>query len=250
MEKGSVDDSRGRYLSVAYRTSKEIYGREDNLQPITVATLFSSLPHVDKPFFTELIGSDDFIKARNWYRQYIRVILKPVIGIYMLYGIGLEAHQQNSIVNFDDHGWPHSLLMRDFGDGRTYAPTLEQQGLSIRPYVNPKILPTVFTDIHLVRMFIINACFVNNLYEMALCIANQYKLHTKDLLSILKEETAKAFVDIKDRADPELWEQESEAFLKNPWPIRSTLRIHLLEHKNYRILHSIANPLNAASAAS
>jgi len=137
----------------------------------------------------------------------------------MLYGVGLEAHQQNSIVNFGDRGWPHSLLMRDFGDGRTYAPTLEQRGLSIQPYVNPKILPTVFNDIKLVRMFIINACYMNNLYEMALCISNQYKLEPKVLLPILKEETAKAFLDVKDRVDPLLWEQESEAFLNEPWLI-------------------------------
>ncbi|MFP3561891.1 ferric iron reductase, partial [Paraburkholderia sp. SIMBA_049] len=74
-------------------------------------------------------------------------------------------------------GTPRSLLIRDFGDGRTYAPLLAERGHEIKPYVHPGILPTVFSeDIEPVRAFVLDACFVCHLHEIALLLTEEYGL--------------------------------------------------------------------------
>ncbi|MDP3976447.1 MAG: ferric iron reductase [Pseudomonas sp.] len=81
----------------------------------------------------------------------------------------MQAHPQNTMVLFSRDSKAHSLLIRDFGDGRTYAPLLEERGYALQPHLQPGILPTVFgEDIEPVRMFVLDAAFLTHLHEMAL----------------------------------------------------------------------------------
>ena len=137
--------------------------------------------------------------------------------------------------------------MRDFGDGRTYEPLLSARGHEIKPYVHPGILPTVFSDdIEPVRSFVIDACFVCHLHELALLLTSEYELAQWRLWKILYEETAAAFDAVAPRVAKTLWQTERAAFLENPWPTRSVLRMHLLKYSNYRLQHYLPNPLMAA----
>ncbi|MDV6344221.1 IucA/IucC family protein [Nitrosomonas sp. Is37] len=245
------EDRPGRHLSVAYRASKEAFERTDGLLPITVATLFARSPSNGRPLITELIerNSEQWSKehVETWFRQYARTVTRPVIAIYLLYGIGLEAHQQNTSVLFSPDGTPKSLLIRDFGDGRTYAPLLLERGYELKPYVHPGILPTVFTDdIEPVRTFVLDACFVCHLHELALLLTSEYEFTSSRLWEILHEETESAFDAVAPRVAEALWQAERAAFMENPWPTRSVLRMHLLKYSNYRLQHYLPNPLGIA----
>ncbi|MEO8390077.1 IucA/IucC family protein [Polaromonas sp.] len=242
------EDRPGRHLSVAYRSGKEAFERSDGLLPITVAALFTSSPVSGRPLLTELIERNGAKPAAStveaYFRQYARVVTRPVIGIYLLYGIGLEAHQQNTSVLFAADGSPRSLLIRDFGDGRTYAPLLSGRGYELKPYVYPGILPTVFSDdIEPVRTFVLDACFVCHLHEIALMLTSEYGLGPSRLWDILREETQATFDALADRVSPELWQTERTEFLEHPWPTRSVLRMHLLRYSDYRLQHHLPNPL-------
>ncbi len=103
--------------------------------------------------------------------------IDTVVAIYLLYGIGLEAHQQNTMALLGPPGKPRGLLIRDFGDGRTYAPLLEERSYALQPHVQPGILPT-----------------------------------------------------------------EHHAFVEEPWPTRSLLRMHMMRSSNYRVQHTLSNP--------
>lgn len=245
------EDRPGRHLSVVYRASKEAFERTDGLLPITVAALLTKSPSNGRPLITELVecnGEQSHEeRVETWFRQYARTVTRPVIGIYLLYGIGLEAHQQNTSVLFSPDGMPKSLLMRDFGDGRTYAPLLSKRGYELKPYVHPGILPTVFSDdIEPVRSFVLDACFVCHLHEVALLLTSEYELASSRLWGILYEETERAFDAVAPRVTEALWQAERAAFLQNPWPTRSVLRMHLLKYSNYRLQHYLPNPLAAA----
>ncbi len=82
--------------------------------------------------------------------------------MYLIYGIALLRHTLNKIIRkflFDDSGRAVTMLIRDFGDGRSWAPALRQQGYELQPYIWPGILPTVFEDdIEPVRTFVVDAC--------------------------------------------------------------------------------------------
>lgn len=47
---------------------------------------------------------------------------------------------------FSRDGKARCLLIRNFGDGSTYAPLLEERGYALQPQVQPGILPTVFVE--------------------------------------------------------------------------------------------------------
>jgi siderophore synthetase component len=244
------DDAPGRHLSVVYRASQQAFERSDDCLPITVASLFTRLPGSGRPLFTDLIERDGVRasadRVESWFRQYASVVTHPVVAIYLLYGIGLEAHQQNTMVLFSPDGKARSLLIRDFGDGRTYAPLLEERGYTLQPHVQPGILPTVFVeDIEPVRMFVLDAAFLTHLHEMALWLTKEYALDNTRMWEVLREETESAFAAVRDRVSPALWEVERKAFVQDPWPTRSLLRMHLMQYSNYRLQHTLTNPLDA-----
>jgi siderophore synthetase component len=242
------DDHPGRHLSVVYRSSAPAFERQDDCLPITVASLFTRLPGSGRPLFTDLIERDgvraNAAQVENWFREYAKVVTHPVVAIYLMYGIGLEAHQQNTMVLFSPDGKARSLLIRDFGDGRTYAPLLEGRGYSLQPHVQPGILPTVFCgDIEPVRMFVLDAAFLTHLHEMALWLTKEYAFNNTRLWQILREETDLAFEAVRDRVAADVWETEHKAFVEEPWPTRSLLRMHMMQYSNYRLQHTLTNPL-------
>lgn len=246
------EDAPGRFLSVVFRTVKDAYHDCEGLLPVPVAALFTGLPGSRRPFVTALVEAEGQAptpeRIETFFRIYVRTVVWPVIAIHVLYGIGLEAHQQNTIVAFDHHGNAVRTLVRDFGDGRSFAPLLRAQGLDLEPYRNPPILPTVFEDdIEPVRALVLNACFVCHLHELALGLTRTYGLGDRRLWDILSEETAAAFEAIRDRADPVIWAQERAAFLEAPWTGRSLLRMHLEQYADYRRQHELTNPLGDVS---
>ena len=51
--------------------------------------------------------------AAEWVRRYVERVLAPMVLLYATSGIGLEAHQQNTLVVLDDDGWPATGWYRD-----------------------------------------------------------------------------------------------------------------------------------------
>ncbi|MEV0843553.1 IucA/IucC family protein [Actinocatenispora sera] len=51
--------------------------------------------------------------AAEWVRRYVDRVLAPMVLLYATTGIGLEAHQQNTLVLLDGDGWPDTGWYRD-----------------------------------------------------------------------------------------------------------------------------------------
>lgn len=238
------DEHAGRFLSVVYRDANAI-ARTDGMLPVTVAALLSGSPIDGRPLLCEFVDqiASDKAGATDFLRTYVDVILRPVLSIYLQYGIALEAHQQNSTVLFDPTGRPRKLVIRDFGDGRSFAPLFEERGYTLKPFSRVGILPTTFSsDISLVRSFVIDACFVCHLHEIALCLEEHYAL--TEAWSIIRDGAESVFDTLKPRVHShEFWQEEREAFLERPWPTRSVLTMHLQRYRDYRLEHHLPNPL-------
>ncbi len=244
------DEHPGRFMSVVYRNTDALV-RGDGMLPVTVAALLTASPLDGRPLICELIarnGDESEAAVAAFFRAYARTVARPALAMYLLYGIAFEAHQQNSTVLFDDRGRPRKLLIRDFGDGRSFAPLFKERGYELKPFSRNGILPTTFDDdISLVRSFVIDACFVCHLHEIALCLTEQYALAGDSLWRILREETEEAFETLRPRMlSDAFWLAEREAFLEQPWPTRSVLRMHLERYRDYRIEHQLPNPLAGA----
>ncbi|WP_149184575.1 IucA/IucC family protein [Streptomyces sp. TRM49041] len=59
--------------------------------------------------------------AEEWFTRYAKRVVAPVLWLYATYGLGLEAHQQNTLVVLDDDGWPVGGRYRD-NQGYYFSP--------------------------------------------------------------------------------------------------------------------------------
>ena len=50
--------------------------------------------------------------ARHWFGLYLDCMLEPLVSLYDVHGIALEAHQQNALLDVAD-GWPRRAFYRD-----------------------------------------------------------------------------------------------------------------------------------------
>ncbi|WP_113157053.1 IucA/IucC family siderophore biosynthesis protein [Nitratireductor sp. OM-1] len=246
------DEHPGRFLSVVYRNT-DVLKLADGQIAVAVAALLAESPLDGRPLICELIargdeGGEGDAGVEAFFRSYARTIIEPVLTMYLLYGIALEAHQQNSTILFDAAGRPRKLLIRDFGDGRSFAPLFEERGFRLKPFVREGILPTTFDeDIGPVRSFLIDACFVCHLHEIALTLTDHYELRDTGLWRILREEAESVFDALRPRMlSDAFWQRERAAFLEEPWPTRSVLRMHLERYRDYRAEHTLPNPLAEA----
>ncbi|PFR19837.1 IucA/IucC family siderophore biosynthesis protein [Bacillus cereus] len=48
----------------------------------------------------------------DWFRKYMNISLKPMVWMYLKYGVALEAHQQNSVIQLKG-GYPEKFYFRD-----------------------------------------------------------------------------------------------------------------------------------------
>lgn len=244
------DEHRGRFLSVVYRNADAL-ARNDGLLPVSVAALSTTSPIDGRPLICELIarnGDESNATVSAFFRAYACTVIRPTLCIYLLWGVALEAHQQNSTILFDETGRPRKLLIRDFGLGRSFAPLFKERGHRLKPFSRKEILPAIFDDdISLVRSFVIDACFICHLHEIALCLNEQYTLTGTSLWRILREETEAAFDALRPRMlSNAFWLEERKAFLEYPWPTRSVLRMHLERYRHYPLEHELPNPLAEA----
>ncbi|WFU45186.1 IucA/IucC family protein [Bradyrhizobium sp. CB82] len=244
------DEHPGRFLSVVYRSSDAL-ARNDGLLPVAVAALLTASPVDGRPLICELIarnGDESEAAVSAFFRAYARTVVGPTLAMYLLYGIAFEAHQQNSTILFDEAGRPRKLLIRDFGDGRSFAPLFRERGHHLQPFFRAGILPTTFDDdISLVRSFVVGACFVCHLHEVALCLHEHYTLSGTGLWRILREETEAVFDALRPRMLSDVfWQEERTAFLEKNWPSRSVLRMHLERYRDYRLEHELPNPMAGA----
>ncbi|MBQ0986028.1 siderophore biosynthesis protein [Streptomyces sp. F63] len=63
--------------------------------------------------------------ARAWFTRYLDTVITPLLWLYAEYGLGLEAHQQNTLVTLDTDGWPTGGHYRD-NQGYYFSPTRSQ----------------------------------------------------------------------------------------------------------------------------
>jgi len=77
----------------------------------------------------------------DWFRQYLELSVRPVLWLYLVQGVGVEAHQQNSVLALDDEGYPAAFYYRDnqgfyfpesqYDDVETYLPGVGERADTI-----------------------------------------------------------------------------------------------------------------------
>ncbi|WP_435196691.1 IucA/IucC family protein [Natronomonas sp. EA1] len=58
-------------------------------------------------------GRTEATVSEEWFRRYLEIAIRPVLWLYLQQGVGVEAHQQNSVLTLDAEGYPSEFRYRD-----------------------------------------------------------------------------------------------------------------------------------------
>lgn len=247
-----TEDDRARHLSMIVRDNPttRIAG---TARLLPVGALFTpdftaDMTHAAAPLLldTVLARQADGTRAERaarFFNAYLRVAIPAIVGLYLRYGIALEAHQQNTFVVIDEAGMPVRLVVRDFGDVKIALPTLQAQGFSIEPF---RAGHTTYPDRDIPRKKLIHAFLLCHIGELALALFPEHGsavgLHQwHDAMQAVFEANRAAL-------DADTWARERHALLDAPWTFKTFVRMRLRDQSDD--MHAaLPNPLAAAARA-
>lgn len=98
----------------------------------------------------------------DWFQRYLKISLEPILWLYFTYGIAIEAHQQNSVLQLQD-GYPFRFFYRD-NQGYYYGQSFSQQLEGILPGISQK--SQTFCDNAVIDERLGYYLFLNNLFGL------------------------------------------------------------------------------------
>ncbi|MGP4060256.1 IucA/IucC family protein [Halobacillus sp. H74] len=119
----------------------------------------------------------------DWFDRYLTVSLDPVLWLFQQYGIALEAHQQNSIIQLKD-GYPEHFYYRD-NQGYYFCQSKSAKLASLLPDVN-KTSDTICTD-ETAEERLRYYFFFNHLYGLINGFGTSRLVSEEKLMTILRE---------------------------------------------------------------
>lgn len=247
-----TDDDRARHLSMIVRDNPTTR-IASNARLLPVGALFTpdftaDMTQAAAPLLLDTVlarqaDGTRTERAARFFNAYLRVAIPAIVGLYLRYGIALEAHQQNTFVVISEAGMPERLVVRDFGDVKIALPTLQAQGFSIEPF---RAGHTTYPDRDIPRKKLIHAFLLCHIGELALAL---FPDHGSTVGLRQWHEAMQAVFDANRPAlDADTWAHERHALLEAPWTFKTFVRMRLRDQSDD--MHAaLPNPLAAAARA-
>ena len=127
--------------------------------------------------------------SADWFRRYLRISVRPVLWLYLVRGVGVEAHQQNSVLTLDDEGYPAEFRYRD-NRGFYLPESLHPEVESYLPGVGERadtVCPDAVADERL-RYYVI----LNNALDVVNALGSAGLVGERRLLKLLRDELERA----------------------------------------------------------
>ncbi len=168
--------TRLRGLSTVLRADLTQYVAPGQLA-VSASSLCADSPLHERTLLAHIVASiaanrvcDISTAARIFLDRYTDCLATSMVVLLTGYGIGLEAHLQNTLVLLDTDDVPRRLLLRDFGGIRIHLPRLAAAGY--RYSAHPGGV-TTSRSIEPVRSKAYYACLQANLAEIVLTLVSQ-----------------------------------------------------------------------------
>ncbi|WP_231184177.1 IucA/IucC family protein [Haladaptatus sp. DYF46] len=122
--------------------------------------------------------------SRDWFRTYLAVSIRPVLWLYLTRGVGLEAHQQNSVLTLED-GYPDEFRYRD-NQGYYFVESTQDEVEAFLPGVAERADTLVSDELadERIRYYVI----LNNAFGVVNAFGCAGLVDERELLSLLREE--------------------------------------------------------------
>ncbi|CQR51818.1 IucA/IucC family protein [Haloferax massiliensis] len=122
--------------------------------------------------------------AEDWFRQYLELSVRPVLWLYLERGLGVEAHQQNSVLTLDG-GYPETFRYRD-NQGYYLPESMYDEVDALLPGIGERadtVCPDAVAD-ERVRYYVI----INNAFGLVNAFGTAGLVDERRLLGVLREE--------------------------------------------------------------
>ncbi|WP_172368977.1 IucA/IucC family protein [Sporosarcina jiandibaonis] len=97
--------------AVLFREGIDVLKKERDDEIYVTASLLEELSGWRESELAKLIKKHNY-NDEEWLKQYLSITLKPMLKLFAETGVSLEAHVQNSLIQFDE-GWPKTCYVRD-----------------------------------------------------------------------------------------------------------------------------------------
>ncbi|KKR49333.1 MAG: IucA/IucC family protein [Candidatus Woesebacteria bacterium GW2011_GWB1_41_10] len=178
----------------------------------------------------------------SFFGGYIKLLLPPVLDLLCKYGIGLEAHLQNSIIAFKE-GKPDKFIYRDLD-----AVNICTKRFDRHSFLKNEFYPdswTVSGNVSLAQDKVMHSLIHSNIAEMINYISLNYGLECATLWGLVAGEISAHLVHLS--ADPFFKKEAKEDldyFFSEFTELKSLLRMKLRGETNNYIHVRTTNPLS------
>ncbi len=237
-----LDKNKSKHLSVIFRENVEIKLADSELC-VVVAALLEESPISGCKLLIEFMNSagvEGLEPAVKYFTRYVDLILGSYLDLYLLYGISLEGHQQNTLAVFEK-GYIKYFIARDVDGTDIHAPSLREKKLNLELHHDSTILTDNRTN---VRNDFLHAVYQCHLSEIVLLLANHFKCKEAIFWRVVKNITLQRFNTIKGQMDDSTWQEDYDAILNQEWQCKALMRMRLLgkEYSHGQYLN-LPNPL-------
>ncbi|MFC7130106.1 IucA/IucC family protein [Haloferax chudinovii] len=122
--------------------------------------------------------------AEDWFRQYLELSVRPVLWLYLERGLGVEAHQQNSVLTLDG-GYPETFRYRD-NQGYYLPESMCDEVDALLPGIGERadtVCPDAVAD-ERIRYYVV----INNAFGLVNAFGTAGLVDERRLLSVLRDE--------------------------------------------------------------
>lgn len=230
-----------KHLAIIYRQNP-VTLVQSNEMPIVLAALFEPSPLSGLPLFIEMIYETSGVTleaAKSFFNSYCERVIKAYLDLFLIYGIALEGHQQNTIAVFLKNEINY-FIARDLGGLRLHVDTLKDKGYSMVAYPNSA---TITDDRQEVVNKFLHSVIQYHLGELILLLSRHYQASEKEFWQIVKQQLMARFNNLKDQVHPTRWQQEFAAIFEQDWQIKGLMRMRLNDVYSNYIYLNLKNPL-------
>jgi siderophore synthetase component/MFS family permease len=131
----------------------------------------------------QLLTGADLDTVLRWWRDYLRLLIPPVVAAYCAHGVVLEPHLQNVVVGVDPDGMPAQVFFRDL-EGAKLLPEYHRHTLAGLP---ESVAAPMTYDSERGWNRLVYCLLVNHVAELVGALADLHPRHEAELWEEVRE---------------------------------------------------------------
>eukprot|EP00930_Biecheleria_cincta_P035659 TRINITY_DN24505_c0_g1_i1.p1 TRINITY_DN24505_c0_g1~~TRINITY_DN24505_c0_g1_i1.p1 ORF type:complete len:438 (+),score=94.66 TRINITY_DN24505_c0_g1_i1:36-1316(+) len=240
-EGASYSYEEARYCSAIFRDSPAAVGHLPGSRLVPLGAMFCSFRDDGPSAWQELWKQHNIVDGRGWFAAYCSVVVPAQLGVFLRYGISLEAHQQNTTLEFDSaSGNLRRMICQELGGGTFWDPErlalLEGVDFRHEVYERDDVLVPFSKCLACLRHTMLRMHLLPLAEEVAKRLGVPLAVLREDLAVLVRKAPADAVQDEADRlpcADFASYASATvERLLAPRGSVKALLRMRLLQTKS------------------